>query len=58
MGIRSHDIAAIPLCRLCHTEFHAGSGFFRQLDKQGKRDYQNEAIERCRRVYSSKGPGG
>lgn len=58
MGMRSHDHKAIPLCRTCHTEFHAGSGFFKSLDKQGKRDYQDEAIERCRRSYSSKAPVG
>lgn len=59
MAMRSHDHKAIPLCRFCHETFHAGSGTFKRLDKQGKRDYQDEAIERCRRVYNaSKGPAG
>lgn len=59
MAMRSHDHKAMPMCRGCHTQFHAGSGFFKSLDRQGKGDYQDEAIERCRRVYmSSKGPAG
>ena len=58
MGIRSHDHKAIPLCRLCHTAFHAGSGPFRWLDKKAKHAYQDEAIEKYREAYaSSKGPG-
>ncbi len=57
--MRSHDHTAIPLCRHCHTAFHSGSGSFKKLDKQGKRDYQDEAIEKYREAYmSSKGPGG
>lgn len=58
LAMRAHDHKAIPLCRYCHNAFHAGSGTFKRLDRQGKRTYQDEAIERCRRVYkSSKGPG-
>ncbi len=59
MALRSHDHLAIPLCRVCHDAFHASSGAFKKMEKQARRDYQDEAIERCRRVYkSSKGPAG
>ncbi len=59
LAMRSHDHLAMPLCRACHTEFHASSGAFKKMEKQARRDYQDEAIERCRRVYNaSKGPGG
>lgn len=59
MAMRAHDHSAMPLCRECHMEFHAGSGPFKEMKKQARRDYQDEAIQRCRRVYNaSKAPGG
>lgn len=58
VALRSHDHEAMPMCRICHTKFHAASGPFREMNKQARRDYQDEAIERCRRSYSSKAPAG
>ena len=58
MGMRAHDHLAMPMCRYCHDTFHASSGSFKTMEKQARRAYQDEAIQRCRRVYSSKAPGG
>ncbi len=52
MGLRSHDHASFPLCRWCHTAFHAGSGPFKWFDKAGRRDWQDKAVIKARGTYS------
>lgn len=44
MGLRSHDVTAIPLCRQCHHDFHSLSGSFKGKTRQELRDWHSERL--------------
>lgn len=53
MGMRSHDHTAIPLCRFCHVAWHAGSGPYKWMGRDGKREYADKSIAKYRALYRS-----
>lgn len=44
LGQRSSDHDGIPLCMLCHHEFHSACGAFRDMDKAARRKWQEDAV--------------
>ena len=48
-GQKADDRRTIPLCRVCHTDFHAACGFFKFYDKAARREWQDRMVERYQR---------
>lgn len=44
MGLRSNDMATMPLCVWCHGAFHSLSGPFKGFDKATRRAWEAEKI--------------
>jgi hypothetical protein len=44
MGQRASDRETMPLCRVCHLNFHAGKGPFEGWDQEKRRSWQAEQI--------------
>lgn len=58
LAMRSHDHEAFPLCRVCHTAFHAGSVPFKLMVKEDRREWQEFAVRKYRKRHKeSKAPG-
>ena len=50
-GQRAHDSRAIPLCPKHHDDFHDGAGPFLGWDRQQRRDWMDQQIERWNNAY-------
>jgi len=52
MAMREHDHRAIPLCRECHTSFHAFSGPFKGWSRRYQRGWQAAMVRLHRSLYA------
>lgn len=50
-GQRGHDRETMPLCKVCHTAFHAASGPFKILRKSERREWQDVQVARYQQGY-------
>lgn len=48
MSRKAPDDTAVPLCLKHHEEWHNASGYFRHLDKDGRREWAEKAIAETR----------
>jgi hypothetical protein len=50
MSMKASDERTFPLCHRHHMDFHAARGLFRDWDKQRRREWQDEMVERYNRI--------
>jgi hypothetical protein len=53
LGQKSDDRKAFPLCRKHHEDFHAGTGYFEDWDRDKRRDWQRSMSDSTRAFYES-----
>ncbi len=52
MGQTAADKDSFPMCRKHHEEFHGGIGFCKGWDKDQRRSFQEQEIERFNTMYA------
>lgn len=50
-GQRAHDHWALPLCATHHANLHGFHGFFKHLNKETRRQWQDERVRALRIRY-------
>lgn len=53
MALRGHDDKGIPLCHICHGDFHALAGMFKGWSRAGLAHWQDRQISILRKRYES-----
>lgn len=54
MGLRAHDHRSMPLCILCHHDFHAAAGIFRRFKRAERTAWQEEQIAYTQALYGAR----
>jgi hypothetical protein len=52
MGQRASDSRAIPICRPCHDDYHAGRGYFLSMTVDDRREWMERAITLTQQAYA------
>jgi len=51
LGRRAHDHDAMTLCFVCHRDFHDARGHFRAMDRDERRQWQDDCVTAQRAIY-------